>query len=473
MSWQDLLQVIVIVDFFIVHGSYSLLTLLAFPAVRTQHRRAFIDDYPHVFRSRLAPGVSIIVPAYNEEATIVENVDSLLMLRYPQLEVVVVIDGATDATLDVLREHFGLTKVIRVLRDDITTQRVNAVYASERIANLIVIDKQNGGKADALNAGINASNHPYFVSVDADVILEEDAVIRVMTPILRNPRLVVAAGGILRVANGCEVRGGRVIRAALSKRTLPVLQVIEYIRAFAAGRAGLSVINSLLIISGAFSAFNTALVREVGGYARDTVGEDMEILVRVRRHLARQKRPYRVLYLAYPVAWTEVPETLKALGRQRARWHRGLSETLWKHRDTAFNPRYGYMGLVAMPFFLVAEFLGPIAEATGYAIFLLLVLTGDVNFAFYLLFLSIAVLWGVLLSLSAVFFEDVNFRWYETWGSYTRLVWLAVLENFGYRQLTVWWRLRGLAQFFAHRRAWGKMERRGFGAGARNGRARS
>lgn len=462
MTIQEWIQLLVLIDFFLINGSYSLLTLFAFPLVKEQHHRAFIDDYPHVFRSRLAPGVSIIVPAFNEEATIAASVDSLLMSRYPKLEIVVVVDGATDRTLEVLQEHFKLRRAFRMLRTEIATQPVDAVYVSDRVSNLLVVHKQNGGKADSLNAGINACTYPYFFSVDADVILEEDAVLRVMTPILKDPVHVVAAGGIVRVANGSVVKAGRMIKVRLSKRRLPVMQVIEYIRAFAAGRAGLSAVDSLLIISGAFGVFRSELIREIGGYALDTVGEDMELLVRLRRHLIEMGRPHRILYMAYPVAWTEVPEDLGALGRQRARWHRGLCEVLWRHKKVAFNPRYGHIGIWAMPFYIGFEFTAPLAEFSGYVAFVVLALTGNVNIGFALLFFTIAVLWGVLLSFSAVMFEDINFRWYESWWSYARLLRMAVLENIGYRQLTVWWRLVGFIQFLRGKKSWGRQERRGF-----------
>ncbi|HEY5516630.1 MAG TPA: glycosyltransferase [Coriobacteriia bacterium] len=466
MKLIPLLQLFVLVYFFFVNGMYSLLTLLAFPLVRQQHRRSFIDDLPGLFGSRLAPGVSILVPAHNEEAAIVESVRSLLMSHYPRFEVVVIDDGSTDGTAAELIKAFGLRKVYRVARDDIATAPIHATYLSEKHDNLVLILKGHGGKADSLNVGINAAKHPYFFSIDADVVLERDAVIRAMKPVMRDPERVVASGGIVRVANGCRIVNGRMVRAGLSPRHLPVLQVVEYIRAFSAGRAGLSALDSLLIISGAFGVFDTRLARSVGGYLLGTVGEDMELLVRMRRRLLESKTKHHVLYLAYPVAWTEVPETFGLLGRQRARWQRGLCETLWHHRRMLFNPRYGHIGLFAMPFFLLVEFFGPIAEAAGYLLLVWWIVTGQIFWPYFWWFFAMAVLWGVLLSFAAVLFEDVNFTWYRLRRSLVRLLGHALLENFGYRQLTVFWRLRGVVQFLRGETSWGQMEHRGFAEGA-------
>lgn len=468
MSWNQAFEFAILLYFFIVNGIYTLLTFVAFFMVRNQHRRSYIDDYPHIFDSKLAPGVSILVPAHDEEMTIVESVRSFLLSNYPRFEVIVIDDGSQDETLPRLIEAFGLRPnqraLDRVLRQAIPTQPVESVWVSPTYPELLVISKQNGGKADALNVGINACQYPYFFSLDADIILEEDAILRVVTPIMRDPDRVVAAGGMVRVVNGCEVRSGRVVRPGLSKKTLPVLQVIEYIRAFAAGRAGLSALDSLMIISGAFGVFNTSIALRVGGYAVDTVGEDMELLVRMRRQLFKDKYRHRVIYQAYPVAWTEVPEKLGGLSRQRRRWHRGLCEVMWRNRGMILNPRYKVVGMFAMPFFLFVELLGPLMEVAGYVYLVWLLFTTGIDTQFGVLFLLLAVLWGVFLSFSAIVFEDVNFNWYRLWRSLGKLLPHALLENLGYRQLTAWWRVRGFFEFLLGKRGWGRQERRGFDA---------
>lgn len=463
MKLIGIIQILILINFFIVNGSYTLLTIIAFPLVRKQHKRADIDDYPFIFKSRLAPGVSLLLPAYNEEATIVDSVDSLLMSRYPLSEVIVINDGSEDDTLETLIRAFQLRRVFRLLRDDIRTEKIRGYYVSDKNNKLIVLDKENGGKADALNAGINAANFPYFFSIDADVILENDAIVRIITPIIKDPSHVIAAGGIVRVANGCVVKRGKVLRVGLSKKRLPVLQVVEYIRAFAAGRAGLSALNCLMIISGAFGLYSAAAVRHIGGYSTNTVGEDMELLVRLQKIFMSERRKFKVVYMAYPVCWTEVPENLRDLGRQRARWHRGLCETLWHHtRGMFLNLRYGHISYFALPFFFFVELLGPIGEFLGYVVLMVLIAMGHLDLNFFFLFLSIALLWGIFLSFSAILFEDVNFTWYRIWRSLLRLLPYALLENIGYRQLTVWWRLRGFMQFLGRRRSWGTLKRRGF-----------
>ncbi len=467
MTWQSTFELVILIYFFVVNGTYTALTFIAFFVVRNQHRRSYIDDYPHIFESKLAPGVSLLMPAHNEETTIVESVRSLLMSRYPLFEVVVIDDGSEDSTLDRLIEEFGLRRSqrqnSRLFRDAIETASIRGVWVSPTVPNLVVISKENGGKADALNAGMNACKYPYFFSMDADIILEEDAILRVVAPIMRDPDRVVAAGGMVRVVNGCEVKNGQVVRPGLSKKTLPVLQVIEYIRAFSAGRAGLSAVDSLMIISGAFGVYSSQIARQVGGYSTETVGEDMELLVRMRKTLFKDKVAHDVLYQAYPVAWTEVPENLRILSAQRRRWHRGLCETMWKNRDMIFRPRYKAMGIFAMPFFFFVEFLGPLAEVSGYIYLIWLLLTGGVDQQFFLLFLSLAVLWGVFLSFSAILFEDVNFNWYRMWRSLGKLLPYALFENLGYRQLTAWWRVCGFFEFVVGKRGWGKQERQGFG----------
>lgn len=463
---QFIIQVIILVYFIGINSIYSLLTFFAFFEVRKQYRRSCIDDYNYLYRSKLTPGVSLLIPAYNEEATIINSVKSHLQTKYPDFEVIVINDGSKDKTFEVLKKEFNLTGIYHVMYTGIKTKEIKSYYVSLTHPKLVVIDKVNGGKADALNVGINASKHSYFISLDADVILEKDSILRIMKPIAENPDQYIAAGGIVRIANGCVEEKGEIKEVRISQKPLVIFQIIEYLRAFTAGRAGFSQLNSLLIVSGAFGVFNVDEARKIGGYESESVGEDMELLVKFHRNLRRKKRKYNILYCAYPVCWTEVPENLEILGRQRNRWQRGLCDVLKRHKRMLFNPHYGRIGLFALPFFFIFEFLGPFIELFGYLYLIFLVIFGFINWPFFLLFMALAVEWSILLSVSAILFEDLNFKWYKKWQYIAKLLFFAILENFGYRQITAFWRIQGSIDYFRGKKSWGEMPRKGFGRAA-------
>ncbi len=324
-----------------------------------------------------------------------------------------------------------------------------------------MIDKENGGKADALNCGVNAARHPYVCAVDADTMLEQDSLLRVAKPVVDDPELVVATGGIVRIANGCRIDAGRVVDIRLPSGTLAALQVIEYFRAFLIGRIGWSRLGSLLIISGAFGLFRRDLVEAVGGYATDTVGEDVELVVRLHRYLRARGEPYRIEFVPDPVCWTEAPDDVGSLLRQRRRWQRGLAETLWRHRRAIGNPRYGVFGLVACPYFLVFELLGPIVEALGYLALPVAVALGVLSLDFLIGFVVIALLLGLLLSVNALALEEFSFRRHPRGRDVARMLAFAVVENLGYRQLMSVIRIVAFVDVARRRTAWGAMTRRG------------
>jgi cellulose synthase/poly-beta-1,6-N-acetylglucosamine synthase-like glycosyltransferase len=326
-----------------------------------------------------------------------------------------------------------------------------------------VVDKENGGKADALNAAVNASRYPYVCAIDADAILEEDALLRVARPVIEEPDVVVATGGIVRIANGCTIDGGRVLDVRLPESRLATLQVLEYFRAFLIGRVGWSRLNALLIISGAFGLFRRSLVETVGGYARETVGEDIELVVRLHRHLRERDERYRIEFVPDPVCWTEAPETMRQLSRQRRRWHRGLGETLWRHRGVAGNGRYGALGTAAVPYFLVFEFLGPLIEVVGLPLIVVWWIFGQLSAVFLVGFFVVAVLLGILLSLAALVLEEHSFRRHRDGREVARLIGFSVVENIGYRQLIAFWRFLAFFDLARGRDDWGDMRRRGFG----------
>ena len=463
MSFSDLLlafNYVFLGYFLLLNCVYVVLYVISFAEISDYARREVFSGLTELLTSNYAPPVSLIVPAYNEEATIVESVRSFLALHYPTHEVVVVNDGSSDGTLEALVREFDLWESDQPIRKQLETAEILDVYAS-RSERLLVVDKRNGGKADALNAGACAARYPFVCCIDADIILEEDALLRVARPMIESSA-VAAVGGIIRVANGCEVDSGRVVEVMTPREVLPNLQIVEYLRAFLAGRTGWSVLNCLLIISGAFGMFRRQDLIDSGGYAHDTVGEDMELVTRMHRTLKDANRNYKITFVPDPVAWTEVPASLRVLRRQRDRWHRGLMDTLLRHRKMLFNPRYGTVGLIGMPYFFLFEFLGPVIELLGYIAFLVGLLLGILDLGFAVAFFLAAVGFGVLLSTAAVFLEKLRLRRYPRWSDLLKLALYGILENFGYRQINTVWRALAIVSFLRKNTDWGAMERKGF-----------
>ena len=452
----------VLAYFLAINGVYLTLFAISFVEVADYARREVFSGLSDLFSSKYAPPVSVVVPAYNEEVTIAQSVNSLLALQYPLHEVVVVNDGSRDDTLEVLVEVFDLYESDEPIRQQIETAPIRGVYTSQN-ERLVVVDKENGGRSDAQNAGICAARYPFVLCTDADVIMEEDALLKVARPMVESGK-IAAVGGIVRIANGCEIEKGRVIEVKTSSKALPNFQVVEYLRAFVASRVAWSKLNCLLIISGAFGMYRRRDVIEVGGLATDTIAEDMELTTRMHRILRENHRDYRIAFVPDPVCWTEVPETLRVLRRQRDRWHRGLIEVLIRYRRLLFNPRYGTVGLLAMPYYLLFEFLGPIIELTGYLAFVVGLWLGLLNLEFAAAFLFVSVGLGVFLSVTAVFLEELRLRRYTRWRDLAKLLFYALAENFGYRQINTLWRVLAIVSFLRKSTEWGDMERRGFEA---------
>ncbi len=412
-------------------------------------------------RSPLAPSISILVPAYNESAGIADSIRSLLALDYPRTEIIVINDGSTDDTIKHLIEAFDLHPVIRPTPPYLPHEPVRGVYLPASELRLLVIDKENGGKADSMNSGINFASSPLFCVIDADSILEQDALVKTALPFIEDPIRTVATGGLVRIANGCRVETGRVADARLPQERLPMFQVVEYVRAFFAARTGWSAIGGLLIISGAFGIFRRDTVIAAGGYRLGIVGEDMELVIRLHRICRRSKRRYRIVYVPDPVCWTEAPAHAKTLRRQRARWHRGLIEALLLHRGMMLNPRYGVVGLIALPSMLLFEALGPLIELAGYGVSIVALISGVIAPLDVALFLALAILYGQFLTLGSIALEDATFNRYPAWGDLRRLLAYAFAESFGYRQMLHVWKLQGFWQLI-RKAEWGEMERQGF-----------
>jgi cellulose synthase/poly-beta-1,6-N-acetylglucosamine synthase-like glycosyltransferase len=450
----------ILVYFVFVNTFYALLLVSASWELRRHTLGIRGAERWRLLGSGLVPRISILAPAYNEEASAEESIRSLLAISYPDLEIVVINDGSKDATLQVLRDRFDLVPVDAVVEPAVKTKPVRGVYRSRAHGNLVVVDKENGGKADALNVGLNVAGGDLVCAIDADTLIEPDALQRMVQPFLERSD-TLAAGGTVRVANGAEIRNGRVLSVRAPREYLAGIQAVEYLRAFLFGRLGWNRLGGNLIISGAFGLFRRDAVLAAGGYAHDTVGEDIELVLRLRRHAYEAKQSHQVAFVPDPVAWTEVPVSTRVLSRQRDRWHRGLADVMWRHRVVLFNPKYGAMGWVAFPYFIFVELFAPILEMLGLLGTLAGMMLGLLNIQFAILFFLLAYGYGVLLTLATLMLEETSFRRYVTLRDRLILIGWALVENLGYRQRTVIWRLKGIIKYMRGMKDWGAMERRG------------
>jgi cellulose synthase/poly-beta-1,6-N-acetylglucosamine synthase-like glycosyltransferase len=412
--------------------------------------------------SPLAPPITIIAPAHNEEMSISVSVRNLLSLEYPEFEVIVINDGSSDRTLEVMQQDFRLRPVRAVYIPQAFSAPVRGLYRSDAEPRLLVVDKKAGGsKADAVNAGLNAASSPYVCVVDADSVLEQDALLRIMVPVLADPKRVVAVGGIVRVLNGSKIEQGRVRRVRLPSKSLEAIQVIEYLRAFLIGREAWARGNMLMIISGAFGVFRTDLVRAVGAYRSSAVGEDFDLVARLHRHLRQSGQDYQIQFVPDPVCWTEVPSDLRSLGRQRARWQKGLADVLWPNRDMLFQIRYGRIGCLAMPYLWLFELLAPVVEVAGLFTIALAAWLGVLSREFFVQFMIFGYAFATVISIGSVLQEELTYKRYNDWRDVARLLSYCFLEHFPYRQLHMVWRVQGLWQYLRGDMTWGRVKRQG------------
>ncbi len=425
-----------------------------------------ITNYDAILSSPFAPTISIIAPAYNESLTIVENIRALLSLYYPNFEIIIVNDGSKDDTLNKTINAYELEKVPYVVDYKIKCKEILDIYKSKKKAlnNLTILNKINGGKADALNAGINIAKSQYFIAIDVDSIIDPYALQKLVLPFLtETDKRVIATGGVIRIANSCKIKDGQLIEINVPDDFLPRCQVIEYNRAFLLGRLAWSRLDGLLLISGALGLFDKEIAIACGGYYPETVGEDMEIVVRMRKYMAVRKEKYKVVYIPEPLCWTEAPSDLKILGRQRNRWTRGTIDTLFLHKYLFFNPKFGIMGMLSFPYWVFFEWLAPIIETAGILYFILIALFGYPNWSFFSVTLFFVYIFSVSFSTYAILFDHLIFHRYTKRSMIFKLLITSWIEPFFYHPMVTYWALRGNWDYFIHKKkAWGSMTRQGF-----------
>jgi cellulose synthase/poly-beta-1,6-N-acetylglucosamine synthase-like glycosyltransferase len=442
--------------------TYLTMLVIALRTSAAHLRRLESVRFDWIKNSPMVPPITLLVPAHNEDRFICTAVRNLLDLDYPELEVIVINDGSTDKTLQTMQKEFSLRLVRAVYVAQAMSAPVRGLYRSDSDIRLLVVDKEPAGsKADAVNAGLNAATSPYVCVVDADSVLERDALLRIMVPILADPNRVVAAGGIVRVLNGAEIEGGRIRRVRLARKSIEVIQVVEYLRAFLIGREAWARGNMLMIVSGAFGVFRTDLVRAVGGYRCSAIGEDFDLVARLHRHSLERDADYCIEFVPDPVCWTEVPSDLRSLARQRARWQKGLLDVLWPNKDMLFRPRYGRIGCLALPYLWFFELLAPVIEVAGFATVFLAAIFGALSWTFFLQFVLFGYGFATVISIGSVLQEELTYKRYNDWQDVARLVSYCFLEHFPYRQLHMIWRLQGIWQYLRGDMVWRPLKRQG------------
>lgn len=472
MTGNHILDILISVFNFMIlfFAIFVMLSYLVLAIISAVHLKAYLKknrfvNYNALLALESAPRVSLIAPAYNEAKTIEENVRSLLSINYNNFDVIVVNDGSKDNSIPVLKAAFDLVEKPFRYIDNIPTKQVKAIYCSANPAfsKLIVVDKLNGGKADALNTGINVSKNPYIVCIDVDCIMDKDVLLKLAKPYLeQSDKKIIATGGVVRIANSCIIKSGKLVKVNAPVNLLARVQVIEYLRAFILGRMAWSKMDGLLIISGAFGMFDKEIATKAGGYDTKTVGEDMELIVRMRRYMVDRGAQYTVQYIPDPLCWTEAPESYSILGKQRSRWMRGTIETLWTHRKMMFNPKYKTLGILSYPYWLFAEYYAPLIEVTGLLVSISLAVLGIISWKYFFLFLLLVYSYAVMFSLIALFTEESTFKRYESIKDLRMLATVALLEPLFFHPFTVYASLKGNWQKLTGNKGWGEMTRTGF-----------
>lgn len=485
----------IVISYFLAYAVINLFLLgISALKVRRSLEKAQLSGHQEIGVDTFAPMISLIVPAYNEAVTIVESVRSLLRMKYPRFEVILVNDGSSDETLGKLKKAFAFVRADVDYRDFLGTAPVRGFYRAmgqlpPHVERLLLVDKENGGKADALNAGLNASHGTYVASMDADSLMVEEALHATIQPILDDPNRVVACGGQIALSNGCRIEDGRVVEVKLPKTWVGRFQAVEYMRSFTQSRTALGHLDALLILSGVFALFQREAILDVGGFLTPhmrsrigreycgsgaaTVCEDMEVVVRLQRYLIEHGIQGRIVFLPFPTSWTEAPEVWGDLGKQRNRWYRGLWEVLWLHRKMIFRPRYGRVGMFSLPYQLMFEALAPLIETVGYLLVPLSLAAGVLESSAMFSFLALALSFNLFLSTSSMLTAVWRIRLkgqahgsalirYRGFRTLLTLVMAGFVSNVGYRQYLLFHQLKGLHGFLVGKKTWDKFARKGF-----------
>lgn len=449
----------------LIMSSYLILAYLSTKELRSYLKKNSFVDYSVLLTSEFAPKLSLIAPAYNEGLTIEENVKSLLSLNYNNYQAIVVNDGSKDNSMEILIKTYDLVLTEVEIHSKIETKKIKGIYKSRNAAykKLIVVDKENGGKADALNVGLNIAEYPYVVCIDVDCILDKDSLLKLAKPFLESQgKRIIATGGVVRIANQCVIKNGRLVEVNIPDRMLPRIQVLEYLRAFLLGRMAWGRLDGLLLISGAFGAFDKEVAILAGGYSTKTVGEDMELIVRMRRYMLENKLPYAVSYIPDPLCWTEAPEDFNIFKKQRSRWMRGTIETLGIHKRMFLNPKYKLLGMLSVPYWTLFEFLAPAIEFIGLIITLFFIIFGLLNWHFFFLLLLFVYSFAVFFSVIALYSEERTYHKYPKQIDFFKLLMAAFIEPLYFHPLTVYAALVGYKEKIMGTKGWGEMTRKGF-----------
>ncbi len=429
---------------------YIFLSFLSYRAIvkHLKNQKHLSDDI--LMRSNHLLGVSIVAPAFNEGLNIVYNVKSLLSQTYPKFEIIIINDGSTDDTLAKLIQEFELVKVNFFYQERIVTQPVRGHYKSTNpvYSKLLIVDKENGkSKADASNAGINSAQYPLFLCTDVDCILKRDTILKLAKPFMENDTRVIATGAGIRISNSCEVKDGMLHKVHFPNEWLPRFQELEYVRSFLFGRMAWSQINGLLLVSGGLGMFDKEIVINAGGYWHKSLGEDMELITRMRRYMHETKQKFIIKYIPESLCWTEVPATRKVFLRQRIRWGRGLIQTLFLHKNMFFNPKYGMTGLLVIPFFFLFEFLVPIVELLGLIYIVVGLFFGIINLQFLLLITILVYFFYLLITIISILIDDSLYKSYYSYKDLITLIGMAMIEPIVYHPFNVYASLKGYWNF--------------------------